>query len=448
MRLRDALLDRLPDDVLATDGRAVLRPRDIGGPAVPEGVAEGGVALVMRSPLSALSALLLLDGEVERLAVLPSDADAEHVLQLRSRSGTSVLVTDRADLLGAPGAVALRQPRDGREAAGSPRLGGAPSAGTKWLLTTSGTTGEPKFVQHTVQSLTRRVRPRPDPDGQPPRWGLLYDWSRFAGLQVVLQALLSRATLLAPPGGSIAEQVAMLADGGCTHLSATPTVWRKLMMTPHIDRLPLRQVTLGGEIADQAILDALRARFPDARITHVFASTEAGAAFSVNDGLAGFPRSHLETPPQGVQLDIREGRLFVRNELVAGEYLGGGRFRDDDGFVDTGDEVEVEGDRVRFLGRASGVINVGGDKVHPETVETVLLDHPGVVMARVWGKDNPMTGAVVAAEVVPVTWPDDEAAFRKEVMQHCKRNLRRTEVPVLLRLSRALETTAAGKVSR
>jgi acyl-coenzyme A synthetase/AMP-(fatty) acid ligase len=108
----------------------------------------------------------------------------------------------------------------------------------------------------------------------------------------------------------------------------------------------------------------------------------------------------------------------------------------------------VDDDRIRFLGRASGVINVGGDKVHPETVETVLLDHPGVAMARVWGKGNAMTGSVVAAEVVPATWPDDQAAFRKALVEYCKQNLRRTEVPALVRLSHALETTAAGKVSR
>jgi acyl-CoA synthetase (AMP-forming)/AMP-acid ligase II len=443
MRLSEVLLDRPPDDVLATDGRAVLRVGDVGGLTLPDDASERGVALAMRSPLAALAALLMVDGEVDRLAVLPSDADEQRAVELWHRSGTAVLLTDRADLLGAAGGVAMDEFRVARETGGNGR-----HRATKWLLTTSGTTGVPKFVQHTVESLTRRIRTRIDHAEHPPQWGLLYDWSRFAGLQVVLQALLSRAVLLAPGPGTVTEQVAVLAAGGCTHLSATPTVWRKLLMTPQVGQLPLRQITLGGEIADQDVLGSLARRFPGARVTHIFASTEAGAAFSVSDGRPGFPRDYLETPPQGVQLAIREGRLHVRNELVAGEYVDGARFRDDDGFVDTGDEVVIDGDRVRFLGRASGVINVGGDKVHPETVETVLLDHPGVAMARVWGKGNPMTGSVVAAEVVPVAWPDDQAAFRKAVVDHCKRNLRRTEVPALVRLSQVLETTGAGKVTR
>jgi acyl-CoA synthetase (AMP-forming)/AMP-acid ligase II len=364
-------------------------------------------------------------------------------VELWQRSGTAMLLTDRADLIGAPGGVAMEEFRTARGSGGNGR-----ARATKWLLTTSGTTGVPKFVEHSVESLTRRIRPSVDSPEPPPHWGLLYEWSRFAGLQVVLQALLSRAVLVAPGPRAVTEQIAVLAAEGCTHLSATPTVWRKLLMTPHVEQLPLRQITLGGEIADQDVLRALAQRFPNARITHIFASTEAGAAFSVSDGRPGFPRRYLDTPPQGIQLAIREGRLHVRNELVAGEYIGGDRFRDEDGFVDTGDEVAIDGERVRFLGRASGVINVGGDKVHPETVETVLLEHPDVAMARVWAKGNPMTGSVVAAEVVPVTWPDDQAAFRKAVIEHCKRNLRRTEVPALVRLSPVLETTGAGKVTR
>ena len=108
---------------------------------------------------------------------------------------------------------------------------------------------------HTLATLTRTVR-----SGlELPRhhWGLLYDLVRFAGLQVFLQAFLSGAPLiLVNVAAGIDAQIAALAAGGCTALSATPTWWRKILMSGTDRTLPLRQVTLGGEIADAAVLAA------------------------------------------------------------------------------------------------------------------------------------------------------------------------------------------------
>ena len=73
---------------------------------------------------------------------------------------------------------------------------------------------------------------------------------------------------------------------------------------------------------------------------------------------------------------------------------------DDDGFVDTGDMVERRGDRLFFVGRRGGIINVGGAKVHPEEVEAALNAHAAVRASRVFARKNPITGALVVADVV------------------------------------------------
>ena len=148
---------------------------------------------------------------------------------------------------------------------------------------------------------------------EPPVWGLLYDPSRFAGLQVVLQSLLGGGLLVAPdregPGPSNSP---FLQANGCTHLSATPTLWRKILMTSEGPFLPLRQITLGGEIADDPLLAALATRYPEARVTHIYASTEAGVGFSVKDGRAGLPVSYLADEIDGVGLKIVEDVLWLR----------------------------------------------------------------------------------------------------------------------------------------
>ena len=158
---------------------------------------------------------------------------------------------------------------------------------------------------------------------------------------------------------------------------------------------------LSGEVADQSVLDRLSEQFPTAAVGHAYASTEAGVGFEVTDGLEGFPATFLSRPG-AVEMRIQEDTLRIRSPRVAERYLGAGQagVAEPDGFVDTGDIIERRGDRLYFMGRANGVINVGGLKVHPEEVEAIINRCPGVRMSRVKGRANPITGAIVAADVI------------------------------------------------
>ena len=98
-----------------------------------------------------------------------------------------------------------------------------------------------------------------------------------------------------------------------THISGTPSHWRRALMSPSAHRISPEYVRLSGEIADQAILDHLRAFYPAARITHAFASTEAGVAFAVGDGLAGFPASLVGQRDAAVELRVEGGTLRIRS---------------------------------------------------------------------------------------------------------------------------------------
>ena len=308
---------------------------------------------------------------------------------------------------------------------------------TRWRLFTSGPTGEPKAIVHTTASLTRTGGAG---SGGGYIWGLLYDPNRMAGLQVLLQALHSDATVVAPdPHASLATRIRELIDAGVNAVSATPSLWRQILQLPDVDGWPLRQITLGGEIADQRILDSLTSRFASARVVHVFASTETGAAFSVKDGRAGFPVSYLNDPPRGVRLEIRADILHVHSPGVSAA--------GPDGFASTGDIVEVIDDRVLFRGRASGIVNVGGANVWPETVETILRRHPDVVEAVVGSKPNSMTGNLLIATVAlePTAEVDGVTKrLRSWVRQHAPKS----HVPASVTVVDRLEVSATGKVLR
>lgn len=299
---------------------------------------------------------------------------------------------------------------------------------TRWHLATSGTTARPRLIPHTLASLRRSLRPAATP---PRRWGLVYDVARLAGLQVLLQALLAGEELVVLPAN--ADQAAIATTQSVDALSATPSWWRRLALQGFPAGWTLRQITLGGEIADQGILDLLRAVFPLARIHHIYASTEAGVGFAVGDGQAGFPAKYLEHGVAGLSLRIADdGHLWLRPPQQD--------------WLDSGDVVELRGQRVFFLGRASGVINVGGNKVHPEAVEAVLCAHDSVAAARVSAKASPVLGQVVQAEVLPHLGAD--ADWRAQLRQYCHMNLAPHEVPAIIALMKDVELGPTGKVVR
>lgn len=373
---------------------------------------------------------------VDGAAVLSSEDAAEVAAAIVALDGWARevhLVPPGVDAVAAPGdAVRLRVVSGQGE-------GQPPAAGvtTRWVLYTSGTTGAPKAMGHSLTSLTRTVVTGP---GRDLVWGLLYDPNRMAGMQVLLQALASSSTVVAPRlHDPLPARLEVLLRGGVTALSATPSLWRQILQLPAAASLPLRQITLGGEIADQRVLDALARSFPDSRIVHVFASTETGAAFSVRDGREGFPVRYLTAPPRGIRLDVRDGVLHVHNPEAdaAGP----------DGFVSTQDIVEVVDDRVLFRGRATGVVNIGGANVWPEEVEKILRSHPDVVEAVVTAKANAMVGNVLVARVVLADSASNETG-PKQLRSWVREHAPSTHVPATVRIEDTLELSPTGKVSR
>lgn len=342
-------------------------------------------------------------------------------------------------LQGWANSVAL-QPRPSNTPPDDPRVQGKPELSepvdTRWILFTSGTTGEPKPIAHTFSSLTRTVHADPT---HARTWGMLYEPARMAGLQVVAQVLVGGGRLIAPDIRlDIRDRVRMLRDNGVDSLSATPSMWRRILQTPESRGWPLTQVTLGGEIADQKVLDALDAAFPDARITHVFAATETAAAFSVKDGREGFPISYLEQPPKGIRLDVRDNLLYVLSPGVEGA--------DDDGFVCTGDVVELRDDRVIFKGRDSGVVNIAGAKVFPEQVETLLRTHPSVIDALVQSVPNAFSGSILVADVVLADGSDPQSG--REIRSWLRGKAPSHWVPARIKAVGSLATSSNGKALR
>jgi acyl-coenzyme A synthetase/AMP-(fatty) acid ligase len=412
-------------------------------------LAGRSVLLATASQLTSASALIELDGVARRIVILPPDAAAEHLGAVIAIAGVDAVVTDD----GTPPNEALTLPT--RVACGpaiAPMRGSPPGRiHTEWVLMTSGTTGVPKMVVHDLESLTFALR-APSPADGAAVWGTFYDIRRYGGLQIYLRAVCGGASLvLAGAGEPVADHLARLAEHGVTHLSGTPSHWRRALTVPAIRAIAPRYVRLSGEIADQAILDGLRTTFPRAVIGHAYASTEAGVAFDVNDGLAGFPADYIGTVRNGVGMKVLDGSLRIRSRGAASGYVGGDhKLTDAAGFVDTGDMVERHGDRFYFAGRKGGIINIGGLKVHPEEIEAVINRHPSVRMSLVRGKQNPVTGSIVVADVVlkAAAQAAPPSGLQDDILELCREALPRHKVPAAISFVPTLDVAATGKLLR
>ena len=320
---------------------------------------------------------------------------------------------------------------------------------TSWIIPTSGTTNIPKLVSHSFESLTRTAKQNIE-IGANYAWGLVYDIYRFSGIQVFLQSMLSGSTLIiSEANASMSEILNNLLASNCNALSATPSFWRKVMMSKELNDLDFKIITLGGEIADENILQALKAKFIEAKVLHIYASTEAGVGFSVIDTHSGFPKQYLDEGVNGIALKISStSTLMINNGKQTQKYLSKDALYQNDGFIDTGDIIEIKGDRVYFLGRDSGAINVGGNKVQPEEVESTLLDSGFVHAAFVYPKKNPMMGNIVCADIVLRDGNGDTKIAKTEILKYCRDKLENFKVPAIIKFVDEIETTHSGKLKR
>jgi acyl-coenzyme A synthetase/AMP-(fatty) acid ligase len=430
------------DDSFALD--ALTRGTSLSGKL--DALRGRSVLLAVADQLPAALALIELDGVARRIVLCTPDVAPEHRPSIIATADVNAVVGDPSG----PDPAAAEA---GLFVACSPNIASAEpdrdvGTATEWILLTSGTTGAPKLVRHTLATLTDAMKGS-GALGTGAIWSTFYDMRRYGGLQIFLRAMLGGGSMvLSNAEEPVADFLIRAGTCGVTHISGTPSHWRRALMSPMANSMAPRYVRLSGEIADQAVLDHLRATYRDADIAHAFASTEAGVAFDVGDGLSGFP-ANLIGRPGPVEMRVDNGSLRIRSGRNALDYLGGGQvLRDPDGFVDTGDMVELRDGRYHFVGRRGGIINIGGLKVHPEEIEAVINRHPGVRMSLVRARKSPITGAIVVADVVVKTETGESDALKAELLDACRRELARHKVPTSIRFVPALEVGAAGKLAR
>ncbi len=300
---------------------------------------------------------------------------------------------------------------------------------------TSGTTGQPKQVIHTVGSLTRSVRLGDKYKGQV--WAYAYNPTHMAGLQVFFQAFENLNTLINVFNKQRTEVYELIQKHQITHVSATPTFYRLLLPFEQAYTSVVR-VTLGGEKSDPHLYQAIEKIFPSAKINNVYASTEAGSLFAAKGDCFQIPASLRH------RFAVADDELLIHKSLLGRS----DSFRFEGDYYHSGDLIEwvdKEQGLFRFKSRKNELINVGGYKVNPGEVENMLLAMDGIRQVLVFGKPNSVLGNVLCADI---QLEAGSSLTELDIKKALRTQLQDFKIPRRIRFVEEMTLTRTGKLKR
>lgn len=302
----------------------------------------------------------------------------------------------------------------------------------KIVLFTSGTTGLPKQVSHSFESITRFVRKKDKSSVD--KWGFSYNPTHMAGIQVFFQALINGDSIIRLFGLSKEQILESINEFSITHISATPTFYRLLLPINEKYESIIR-LTSGGEKFDDRAIELINKAFPNAKITNVYASTEAGTLLASNGN-----EFTIKTQFEKL-IKIQDNELLIHKSLMGLSDL----IKDD--WYKTGDLVEIISENpitFKFISRKNEMINVGGYKVNPLEVEDIIRNIDGVIDVRVYAKKNSVLGNIICSEIVLSDKDLNESYIRNQLQN----KLQEFKIPRMIRFVDALSTTRSGKIKR
>lgn len=297
------------------------------------------------------------------------------------------------------------------------------------VLFSSGSTGESKAALHDLNMILRKYERRRN--SQRTLAFLLYD--HIGGVNTMLHVLANLGCMVTVDDRSPDAVLATIAKHRVEVLPTSPTFLNMILLSGAHTRHDLSSLTLityGTERMTEYTLRRLHAEVPRARLLQTYGLSEVGILRSKSrsdDSL------WVQIGGEGFDTRVVDGLLEIKAASAMLGYLNAPSPFTDDGWFQTNDQVEVDGEWVKILGRRSEIINVGGEKVYPAEIEVVLQSIENVADAAVYGERNAMTGMIVCADV-EIQVPEDPRAVISRIRAACATRLQRYMQPVKIRI--------------
>jgi acyl-coenzyme A synthetase/AMP-(fatty) acid ligase len=311
------------------------------------------------------------------------------------------------------------------------------------VLFSSGSTGAPKASLHDFAALLEKFKvPR---HRRTMMTFLLFD--HIGGVNTLFYCLANGGTVVAPTRREPEAICQAIERHRVQALPTSPTFLNLLIMSEAYTRYDLSSlelITYGTEVMPEQLLKKVHEAFPKAELLQTYGLSELGILRSKSKSSDSL---WVKVGGEGFETRIVDGVLWIRARSSMLGYLNAPNPFTEDGWFNTQDQVETNGEYIRILGRRSELINVGGEKVYPAEVESVLMSMPNVRDATVFGEPNPIMGHIVAARL-NLREPRDPAEVRREVRAFCRGRLAPFKIPVRIDVTSEDQFSARFKKTR
>lgn len=298
------------------------------------------------------------------------------------------------------------------------------------ILFSSGSTGTPKGILHDFEQVAEKFRVQRAPMITIPF--LMID--HFGGINTILAITSSLGTVVSVEDHSVARIASAIERYKVELLPVTPSFLNLLLMTrayENYDLSSIKRITYGTEVMPQVTLERLQFAFPGVQLQQTYGLSEVGVLRSQSrpDGSLW-----VRVGGEGFKTQVRDGILWIKSEYRMEGYLNAPEAFDEDGWFNTQDRVEVDGDWFKILGRVTDIINIGGQKVYPAEVEEVILGLDNIEDVVVFGEPHKILGNIVVAKV-RLREPESSDSLKKRIRAICHTHLHDYKAPAKVIIS-------------
>lgn len=292
------------------------------------------------------------------------------------------------------------------------------------MVFSSGSTGTPKGILHNLSRLCEKFK-KPRQKTVAITFLML---DHFGGINTLLAITSSLGTVVTVKERTVKSICEAIEAHKVQLLPTTPSFLNMLVHAKpndHFDLSSLNLISYGTEVMPQATLDRLSRIFPNAKLQQTYGLSELGVlrSKSKDDGSLW-----VKMGGEGFNLKVVDEILWIKSDFAMLGYLNAPQPFDAEGWFNTQDRVEVDGEYFRILGRVTDLINVGGQKVYPAEIEEVILTLDNIEDVAVFGEKNALLGNIIVARVRTKT---DEPLkdIKKRIRKACSQKLTNFKVP-------------------
>jgi acyl-coenzyme A synthetase/AMP-(fatty) acid ligase len=298
------------------------------------------------------------------------------------------------------------------------------SSSSGLILFSSGSTAKPKAMIHNFDNLVDHYKAK---KSKSMNMLLFLMFDHIGGLNTLLNILSMGATMIVPHSRNADDICKLVQNYKIRVLPSSPTFLNLLLMSEaykKYDLSSLRMITYGTEAMPETLLLRLREKFAKTKFLQTFGTSETGIA---NASSKSSNSTFMKIDDKNLKYKIVDDELWLKSDTQIMGYLNASMENFEDGWFKTGDLVEVTKDGfIKIIGRNKEIINVGGEKVLPNEVESVLLQMQEIKDVMVYAQKNAITGQMVVCDVVTDV---DEKNIKKLIRRYAKDKLQRYKIP-------------------